>query len=131
MVVWAEIPLVNNITASAAFTDNARQQLMELIRQSYNHPAIVFWSIGNEQRVDDAPTNTLLTNLAALVASEDASRLSTYAHCCTSDTTGLPSHTNVVGYNEYFGWYNGTYSQFGGWADGVHAARPTAPHAPE
>ncbi len=124
IVVWAEIPLVNAITASQAFTDNAHQQMNELIRQSFNHPAIVFWSIGNEQRNDDAPTNTLLGDLAAQVASLDPSRLSTYAHCCTSDTGGLPSHTDVVGYNEYFGWYGGTYNQFGGWADGVHAARP-------
>ena len=129
LVVWAEIPLVNNITASQAFTDNARQQMTELIRQSYNHPAIVFWGIGNEQRVNDAPTNALLSQLADLVASEDAARLPTYAHCCGSDTAGLPTHTPVAAYNEYFGWYTGTYSQFGAWADGVHAARPTTPIA--
>ncbi len=129
IVVWAEMPLVNAITASQAFSDNAHQQMTELIRQSFNHPAIVFWSIGNEQRSDDAPTNTLLGDLATLVATEDPSRLSTYAHCCTSDTGGLPSHTDVVGYNEYFGWYTGNYNQFGGWADGVHAARPTKPVA--
>jgi beta-galactosidase len=129
IVVWAEIPLVNGITASQAFTDNAHQQMTELIRQSFNHPAIVFWSVGNEQRSDDTPTNTLLADLAAQVATEDPSRLSTYAHCCTSDTGGLPSHTDVVGYNEYFGWYTGNYNQFGGWADGVHAARPTKPVA--
>src|SRR6185503_6905155 len=121
--------LVNNITASPAFTDNARQQLTELIRQSYNHPAIVFWGIGNEQRVNDAPTNTLLGNLADLVAGEDATRLSAYAHCCGSDTAGLPTHTQVAGYNEYFGWYTGVYAQFGAWADGVHAARSTTPIA--
>jgi len=129
IVAWAEIPLVNAITASQAFTDNAHQQMTELIRQSFNHPAIVFWSVGNEQRSDDAPTNTLLADLAAQVATEDPSRLSTYAHCCTSDTGGLPSHTDVVGYNEYFGWYTGNYNQFGAWADGVHAARPTKPIA--
>src|SRR5262249_5273974 len=47
LVVWAEIPLVNAITNSTAFTDNAKHQLFELIRQNYNHPPIVFWSIGN------------------------------------------------------------------------------------
>jgi beta-galactosidase len=123
LVVWAEMPLVNNVTASQAFTDNARQQLTELIRQSYNHPAIVFWSIGNEQRVDDDATNGLLTQLAALVRSEDPSRLSTYANCCTSDTSGPATHSDVTGYNQYFGWYSGTTDQLGGWADSVHAAR--------
>ena len=110
MVVWAEIPLVNAITDSAAFTDNARQQLTELIRQNYNHPSILFWGIGNEQRTDNTPTNTLLTALNSWRA-EDPTRLSTYAHCCTSDTGGLPAHTDMVGYNTYYGWYDafGTY----------------------
>jgi beta-galactosidase len=124
VVAWAEIPLVNGMTASQAFTDNAHQQMTELIRQSYNHPAIIFWSIGNEQRSNDAPTNALLADLASLVATEDPSRLSTYAHCCTSDTSGLPTHSDVVGYNEYFGWYTGNYNQFGAWADGLHAMQP-------
>jgi beta-galactosidase len=127
MVLWSEIPLINSLTDSTAFTNNARQQLTELIRQNYNHPAILFWGIGNEQRTDDTTTNTLLANLNTLVHGEDPTRLTTYAQCCTSDTGGLPAHTDVVGYNTYYGWYTafGTYDQFGAWADGLHAAKPT------
>jgi len=127
VVLWAEIPLVNAITNSSAFTANAKQQLTELIRQNYNHPSIIFWGIGNEQRSDDNATNTLLATLNSLVHSEDPTRLSVYAACCTSDTGGLPAHSDVVGYNTYYGWYDafGTNEQFGGWADGLHAAKPT------
>ena len=127
VVLWAEIPLVNSITDNAAFTNNARQQLTELIRQNYNHPSILFWGIGNEQRADNTATNNLLTALNTLVHQEDPSRLSTYAACCTSDTGGLPAHTDVVGYNTYYGWYDafGTSEQFGAWADNLHAAKPT------
>lgn len=126
-VLWVEIPLVNAISASSAFTTNAKQQLTELIRQNYNHPAILFWGIGNEQRSDDSGTNALLTTLNSLVHTEDPSRLSTYAACCTSDTGGLPAHSDVVAYNTYYGWYDafGTSEQFGGWADALHAAKPT------
>ena len=46
-------PAGQRINNSTAFTANARQQLVELIRQNYNHPSIFFWGIGNEQRTDD------------------------------------------------------------------------------
>jgi beta-galactosidase len=127
MVLWEEIPLVNRIATSTAFADNAKQQLVEMIRQGYNHPSILFWGIGNEQRTDDTATNALLDELAALVATEDPYRLSTYAQCCTSDTGDLPTHADIVGYNTYYGWYDefGTAAEFAAWADGLHAARPT------
>jgi beta-galactosidase len=129
LVVWAEIPLVDAITDDAAFRANAQQQLRELVRQNYNHPSIVFWGIGNEQRTDDAPTNALLNDLAAQVKADDPGRLSTYAHCCGSATANLVSHADVTGYNVYYGWYMGTINQFGAFADQVHASRPDVPFA--
>src|SRR5262252_4695667 len=125
IALWEEVPLVNSITNSTAFTANARQQLTELIRQNYNHPAVLFWSLGNEQHGDDTATNTLLTGLDTLAHQEDPTRLTTYAQCCTSDTGGLPAHSDVVGFNRYYGWYTGTADQFGPWADGLHAMEPT------
>jgi beta-galactosidase len=127
IVLWAEIPLVNENANTTAFINNAVQQMTELIRQNFNHPSVLFWGIGNEQRSDDTVTNNLLTALNTLVHQEDPGRLSTYAQCCTSDTGGLPAHSDVVGYNTYYGWYDafGTADQFGAWADKVHAAKPT------
>ncbi len=122
-VVWAEIPLVNGITNSAAFTSNAQQQLRELIRQNYNHPAIVFWGIGNEQANDDAATNSLLDSLAGIVAAEDPERVSTYAHNGPI-TSGLVNHTAAAGYNRYHGWYYGSYTDFGGFVDNLHSTQP-------
>ena len=124
LVVWAEIPLIDAISDSPAFADNARQQLRELIRQNYNHPSILFWGIGNEQRMDDAPTNDLLSGLANIVETEDPGRLSSYAHCCGPATANLVSHADTTGYNVYYGWYMGTTAQFGAFADQVHASRP-------
>jgi len=123
LVVWAEVPLVNDTTASAAFTANAEQQLRELIRQNYNHPSIVFWSIGNEQGSDNTATNTLLTNLAALVQSEDPDRISAYANNLGNDA-GVASHAETTGYNKYYGWYSGSYNDLGPWADSLHRAEP-------
>ncbi|WP_329236720.1 glycoside hydrolase family 2 protein [Streptomyces sp. NBC_00111] len=123
VVVWAEIPLVNHITSSAAFTTTTRDQLRELIRQNYNHPSIVFWGIGNEQRSDDTPTNTLLAELAELVRSEDPDRISTYANNLGNNAK-VAGHADTVAYNKYFGWYGGSYNDLGGWADSLHKADP-------
>jgi beta-galactosidase len=124
-VIWAEIPNVDLTTNSAGYTANSEQAMRELIRQNYNHPSIVFWGIGNEQRTDDAATNTLLSRLAALVNTEDPDRLSTYAGGVLTDTATVNNHSEVLAYNKYYGWYTGSYNELGGWADNIHSANPT------
>jgi beta-galactosidase len=120
--IWAEVPLVNQVTDSAAFRANAQQQLSELIRQNFNHPSIFFWGVGNEQANDNAVTNGILDLLAAQVRTEDPSRMSTYA-TNKGDTDALSNHTNVIGYNKYFGWYTAGTGP-GAWADALHARDP-------
>jgi beta-galactosidase len=129
MVVWAEIPVVNGVTVSDSFYANAKQQLTELIRQNYNHPAIFVWGIGNEISSSPDP-NPLLDTLHRLVHREDSTRLSTYASNTKNDTStnnALNWHTDLTGFNQYFGWYtdNGPLTAFPGWADRMHAVYPT------
>jgi beta-galactosidase len=122
-LVWTEIPLVNKINNTDAFRTSAMHQLREMIRQNYNHPSVAFWGIGNEQGSDDPATNALLDGLAGLVTEEDPDRLSTYAHNWGIDS-GLVNHTDVVGYNKYFGWYHDVYGDFGPYVDALHQAQP-------
>uniref|UniRef100_UPI002B277F4E glycoside hydrolase family 2 TIM barrel-domain containing protein n=1 Tax=Catenulispora rubra TaxID=280293 RepID=UPI002B277F4E len=100
------------------------QQLRELIRQNFNHPSIMFWSIGNEQGSNDTATNTLLDTLAHLVATEDPGRISTYAQL-SGNSDARVTHTQTAGFNVYFGWYGYLPTDFGPWADGLHASEPT------
>ena len=156
VVVWAEIPLVNHVSfdgtpASAALTANATQQLLELIRQNYNHPSIAVWSIANEvdlratQSKGPSQPLSLLKSLNKLAKSEDPIRFTAMADCCE---VGLPPHrrtdqgsntapaaardqivgvTDVAGYNRYFGWYDGKFSDFGAFLDEAHARHPKLP----
>jgi beta-galactosidase len=122
LIVWAELGLVNGITASPAFTASARQQLTELVRQNFNHPSIVFWSLSNE--LLGGPDYLPLTaELNALAHQEDPGRLTTLA---TNNGDGAPitSIPDVIGHNEYFGWYYGTSDQIAGWADTLHQRLP-------
>ncbi|WP_196778119.1 glycoside hydrolase family 2 protein [Lentzea aerocolonigenes] len=122
-VVWTEIPLVNEVADTAAFRANAQQQLLEMIRQNFNHPSIAFWGIGNEQKTSNTATNNLLRDLAASVRAEDSGRLSTYASHI-GDLDPVSSHADLAAYNKYYGWYDQSSTGPGAWADRLHARDP-------
>lgn len=149
MLVWAEIPFLDTVslgdtTASPALIDNARQQLIELIRQNFNHPSVATWGIGNEvdlalasgKRGANADPRALLRLLDDLAHHEDPGRPTTLADCCEATPgdkpPGLPvlaGITDLVGYNRYFGWYYGNVDDLGPHLDALHAAHPHTPIA--
>jgi beta-galactosidase len=123
MILTTEIPLVNLISTTQAFSDNCQSQLKELIRQNYNHPSILFWCIFNEITLSGGPdSNALIVLLNTLAKAEDPTRPTTAANN-TSDTNTTSTHTDVLGYNKYFGWYFGAATDFGPWATNIHAIR--------
>lgn len=125
VAVWAELCFVNEPPVTQAGRDNAKEQMRELIRQNYNHPAIFFWSLGNEtsgSRTNSA-ADKLLKELAEVVHEEDPSRLSTYAsHHGLTDSRNFRS--DILGFNKYFGWYGGEYPELGKFLDQFHADNP-------
>ena len=128
MIVWAELGFVGAMLENnAAFADNAVEQLRELIRQNYNRPSIVCWSVGNETTNEQMTSATaLLRQLAVVVKTEDPHRPSTYAsHHKPDDTRNFVS--DILAFNKYFGWYSGDYSKFGPWLDDFHAKNPDRP----
>ena len=125
IVVWSEVPNIDYITASAAYTNNTLQQLREMIRQRYNHPSVVCWSLFNEITLDSGPApSPLITLEAQLAAQEDPTRPTTAAaNSSNNDPTTLI--TQLIAFNEYDGWYGGVATDFGPWADGFHTTYPT------
>jgi beta-galactosidase len=133
IVAWAELPLVNSITESPEFEANAQQQLRELIKQSFNHPAICFWSLSNEQRGPGGKTAAqikmsedqvaLLKKLNAEAHELDPTRLTTQA---TAIQPGKPQDdiTDVIAFNRYFGWYGGKPTGLGADLDKIHKIYP-------
>jgi beta-galactosidase len=116
LVVWSELPLVNRVINSNAFTANAKQQLTELIRQQYNHPSIAFWSLynelGNYGKCDDP--RPLITELNKIAKKEDPSRLTVAASNEPSDKwPGVRQIADLIARNAYPGWYRGMPPQMG------------------
>jgi beta-galactosidase len=108
LVLWTEIPMVNQVYNTGAFAENAKQQLMELIRQKYNHPSIFFWGfyneLGNSGRCDEP--RPLVTQLQALAKQEDPTRLTTAASNDPSNKwPGLRAIADLIAWNTYPGWY--------------------------
>ncbi|MBQ0114585.1 MAG: glycoside hydrolase family 2 [Bacteroidales bacterium] len=103
MLVWAEIPFVEKGTRNnAEFDANTCNMLVELIRQSYNHPSIFCWSLYNELGEGTNP-ELLVARLNDLAHREDPTRITVGA----TNNAGRPENRipDAVGHNTYPGWY--------------------------
>ncbi len=94
IMVWAE----NGQTNSGAPTPNGDTLNRELVYQNYNHPAIIFWSAGNE-----APGVAATSEYAAVLKVADPLRPIVYA-----SNGQTPTGVDDIFANTYAGWYGGT-----------------------
>jgi beta-glucuronidase len=114
ILVWSEIPVYWTIQwENAATLENARNQLGEMIARDKNRAAVVIWSVANETPLSDARL-AFLKNLIAHARSLDSSRLMSAAmerHYINETTQmiddPLGEYLDVLGCNEYVGWYDG------------------------
>lgn len=114
MLVWAEIPVYWTIQWSNPHTwDVAAGQLAEMIARDRNRAAVILWSVGNETPRSDERLD-FMRRLVDLARDLDPTRLVTAAleHRYVDDRTvviddPLGEHLDVLGCNEYVGWYDG------------------------
>jgi len=127
MVVWAEIPFISIMSQNELEGINAKQQMVELIRQNFNHPSIFFWGIQNEIQIggERPEVRRLVKELHELTKKEDPTRLSTMANVLfVPEEDEYNRITDVVGYNKYYGWYHGKAEDFAPWLDKFHSVNP-------
>lgn len=114
IMVWSEIPVYWTILwENPATLENARNQLSEMIARDKNRAAVVIWSVANETPLSDARLS-FLKNLISYARSLDPGRLLSAAmeRHYTDATTQmiddpLGEYLDVLGCNEYVGWYDG------------------------
>ena len=114
IMVWSEIPVYWTIQWENPETlANARNQLTEMIARDKNRAAVVIWSVANETPLSDARLAFLKT-LISHARSLDATRLLSAAmerHYLDATTQmiddPLGEYLDVLGCNEYVGWYDG------------------------
>jgi beta-galactosidase len=102
LLVWAENGHSNSWKAGETGDTITR----EMVRQNYNHPSIVMWSVGNE-------TGFVRVNRYAAVAqAEDPNRLVTYASNTGSKGKRRYPELDFIAQNTYRGWYRGEPWEF-------------------
>jgi len=114
LLVWSENPVYWALQFdNPKVLAKAAQQLDEEIGTSRNHASIILWSMANETPANDARTQFIAT-LAAHARELDPSRLITAALLVRAEghtkiiDDPLGKALDVIGFNEYIGWYEQT-----------------------
>jgi len=114
IMVWSEIPVYWTVLWDnpESFL-NARNQLDESITRDKNKASVILWSVANETPVSDARIK-FLKGLIDHARKLDPTRLLTAAnerHYADPNTQliddPLGEYLDVLGCNEYVGWYDG------------------------
>lgn len=122
ILVWSEIPVYWAIDwTDPATLAVAQQQLHEMIRRDRNHASVILWSLSNETP-EGPERNAFLHQLAVAARADDPTRLITSAivthfhgNTATLDDP-LGQDLDVLGYNEYLGWYQGSPADIPGYS---------------
>jgi beta-glucuronidase len=115
LLVWSENPVYWAVQfEKPEVYAKAQQQLDEEIGTSRNHAAIILWSMANETPITEARTK-FISSLAARARELDSTRLITAALLVHTEANGarstkvvddpLGQYLDVLGTNEYIGWY--------------------------
>ncbi|SCD21401.1 Beta-galactosidase [Proteiniphilum saccharofermentans] len=130
LIVWAEIPFIGpggyaeqGYVNQPSFRENGKEQLIELIRQHYNHPSICMWGLYNELKTEGDNPEEYVAELNALAHKEDPTR-PTVAASFLGDDNNLNRQSDLVGWNKYYGWYGGSFSDMAIWGDRIHGNFP-------
>ena len=122
LIIWAEIPFVNRVSGLEA--ENARNQLRELIRQSFNHPSIYVWGLHNEVYHPHEYTKELTQSLHELAKTEDPDRYTVSVNGYGHMEHPVNLNADIQGMNRYFGWYEKKLQDIEPWVEGLEKNYP-------
>lgn len=119
MMLWLEVPIYciepPSKTSGSLFSEGsvqslAVQMLTEMVEQAASHPSVIIWSVGNECNSDHPESVAFFKACVEQVRSLDPTRLIGYASLY-GKVGCLADMVDVVGINEYWGWYELIYQE--------------------
>jgi len=118
ILVWSEVPVYSVKTQylkEKSVRDAAVNELARSIATNQNHPSILLWSIGNELSSQPGPVQEAYIAAAAKYAHQaDPTRpvgLAVAAYPSSLCQAAAYKPLDVLGLNDYFGWYPGPSGQ--------------------
>lgn len=128
LMLWEEVPVYWAIDFENRKTyQDAENQLEELILRDRNRASVIIWSVGNENADTDA-RYTFMSSLAKKAKALDRSRLVSAAclvntaRMCIQDR--LAENLDVIGLNEYMGWYDPEFDHLRQILENSHPGKP-------
>ncbi|MGN0282075.1 MAG: glycoside hydrolase family 2 protein [Prevotella sp.] len=140
LLAWEEIPVVDKVPDDPLYDNNCEENLVEMIRQHYNHASVIAWGYMNEilliaprPGTSEWPackerTVRLAQRLEKRLKEEDPYRVSVMAYNMdnTYNEIGLDL-IDVTGWNLYQGWYVNKLEDFDKWCYDQHQRYPSRP----
>lgn len=133
IITSVEIPIVNAITESEAFSRNCLEMTKEMVYQDFNRPSVLIWAYMNEVLLkvpygsDDekrqpylTSVNKLATQIETLIREIDNQRYTLipfHGNFNLYNEAGLSRIPMIAGWNLYQGWYGGKFDQFDSFLD--------------
>jgi len=117
LLIWSEIPVYANrkeVFRQPVVRALAAKELRRNIETNQNHPSVMLWSIANELSSKPGPAQSSYIARAARLAKElDPTRPVGIAVAGYPSAGCQPGYRplDVIGVNEYFGWYPGPGGQ--------------------
>jgi beta-glucuronidase len=115
VLLWEEVPVYWAIAFDnpATYAD-AENQLSELVLRDRNRASVAIWSVGNENADSDSRLS-FMSRLAGVARNLDGTRPVSAAclvdHQELAIKDRLADSLDIIGINEYYGWYDPDFSK--------------------
>lgn len=123
LLVWTEIPAwqtsAESLESPEVWAKYAVPELTTMVRQHWNHPSVIIWSVGNEFRSNEPGVAQYVQRAVDLVHRLDSTRLATFASSHRDKDVSF-GPVDIISVNEYYGWYYGKTDELGPDLDLIH-----------